>query len=103
MNTKYKNIKKIGGEIFYSADEVFKKWARSKSFQKAYDNEMTHLKLAQQVREMRLARKFTQKILAEKAKMPQSVIARLESGEHSFSLGTLCRVAKVFGKEIQLA
>lgn len=103
MNKKYKNIKIIGGEEFYSFDEVFGKLLKSERNHKIFDEEVARLRLARKVREMRLASKFTQKILAEKAKMPQSVIARLESGEHSFSLGTLCRVAKVFGKEIQLA
>lgn len=102
MNRKYKNIKRIGGEVFYPADEVFKKWTRSKSFQKAYNEELARLKLARQIKESRLERRLTQKTLAERAGMPQSVIARMESGNHSFSLGTLYRVSRVLNKEIEL-
>lgn len=102
MIKKYKDIRRIGDVVFYSADEVFKKWQKSKRFQKAYNEEMARLKLARQIKESRLARRLTQKVLAERAGMPQSVIARMESGNHSFSLGTLYRVSKVLKKEIQL-
>ncbi len=87
---------------FYTLEEVLKKASRSKRFQVFYGEELTRLKLAHQIKQIRTAKKLTQKSLSEKAKMPQSVIARLESGEHSFSLNTLQRVAQVFGKEVQL-
>ena len=95
-------MKKIGPYKFYNFNEVFGRALKSEKNRKVFNEEVVRLKMARQIRAMRLARKFTQKILAEKAKMPQSVIARLESGEHSFSLGTLHRVARVFGKEIML-
>jgi predicted transcriptional regulator len=40
--------------------------------------------------------------LATKAVMPQSVIARIESGKHSFTFGTLDKIAHVLGKKIEL-
>ncbi|HEY4510844.1 MAG TPA: helix-turn-helix transcriptional regulator [Candidatus Paceibacterota bacterium] len=56
-----------------------------------------------QIRKLHTAKKLTQKAVAKRAnKMPQSVVARLESGEHSFSLDTLQRLALVFGKEVRL-
>ncbi len=55
------------------------------------------------MRETRIAKKLTQKDVAEKADMPQSVIARVESGKHSPSLYTLERIANVLDKEVQLA
>jgi len=55
-----------------------------------------------QIRELRVTKKLTQKMVAKRAKMPQSVVARLESGEHSFSLDTLQRLAFVYGKEVRL-
>ena len=63
---------------------------------------MVRLKLSYQLRQMRIAKKLTQKMVAKRAQMPQSVLARLESGTHSFSLGTLDRVARVFNKKVQL-
>ena len=90
------------GLIFYSSDDVLKKRMKSKKFREAYREEMTRLNMVRRIRELRLAKKLTQKALAKKADMPQSVIARLESGEHSFSLGTLSRIAQVFDKEVEL-
>ena len=93
VNTKIK---------FKTFEEVFRKDFLSKSFRKAYDEELARLKLAEQIKQMRLHSKFTQKMMAQKTKMPQSVIARIESGTHGYSLGTLSRIAHVFHKEIKL-
>ena len=87
----------------YSFREVFGQDFKSEAFKDVYLREIVRLRLARQMREMRLARKLTQKDIAEKAKMPQSVVARMESGKHSPSLYTLERIAQVFGKEVQLA
>lgn len=84
-------------------NEVFAKSFKSPSFQREYNEELVRLKLAYQIKQIRLIKKLTQKEVAGRAKMPQSVIARIESGTHSFSLGTLGRIAKVFNKEIELA
>jgi len=87
----------------YSFEEVFKKSSKSVEFQKAYSEEIARLKLAKQIKEMRLKKNLTQKAVALKTNMPQSVIARIESGTHGYSLGTLHRIAHAFNKEIQLA
>ncbi|KKQ87985.1 MAG: XRE family transcriptional regulator [Parcubacteria group bacterium GW2011_GWF2_38_8] len=88
---------------FYTAKEVFKKSSKSEAFRDAYHEELVRLKLVQQIKKNRLENNLTQKALAGKAQMSQSVIARIESGTHSFSLGTLNRIAKVFNKEVELA
>jgi DNA-binding XRE family transcriptional regulator len=100
-----KKIKVGKNEIlkFYTAKEVFKKASKSKAFQDAYNEELARLRLSRQIKKIRLEKHLTQKSLAGKAQMPQSVIARIESGTHSFSLGTLNRIAKVFNKEVELA
>ena len=98
----YQKELRLKGLIFHTTDDVFGKYARSKGFQAAYKEEMTRLNMVRRIRELRLAKRLTQKALAKKADMPQSVIARLESGEHSFSLGTLSRIAQVFDKEVEL-
>ena len=87
----------------YSFDEVFKKGRNSTEFQKAYSEEIARLKIAKQIKSMRLNNNLTQKAVAIKTNMPQSVIARIESGTHSYSLGTLHRIASAFNKEIILA
>lgn len=90
------------GLIFYTHEELLKKEMKSKVFRQAYEKEMARLTLVGQIRKLRLAKKLTQKAVAKRANMPQSVVARLESGEHSFSLDTLQRIAYVFDKEVQL-
>lgn len=87
----------------YSFQEVFQKGSKSNEFRKAYSEEIARLKLAQQIKEIRLREKLTQKAVAKITHMPQSVIARIESGTHGYSLGTLQRLAHAFKKEIQLA
>lgn len=87
----------------HSFNTVFEKDLKSEKFQKAYNEEIARLKLARQIKRMRIRIKMTQKEVANIAKMPQSVVARIESGTHAYSLGTLYRIATVFKKEIILA
>lgn len=89
--------------VMYSSEEVFKKASKSPVFKKIYEEECARLELVREVREARITQKLTQKELAKAAGMPQSVVARLESGSHPFSLSTLYRIANVFGKKIVLA
>lgn len=97
MKTENKKMK------LYTIDQTFKKVSGSRKFQETYSEEMARLGLARQIKEMRLKKKLTQKAVALKVSMPQSVIARIESGNHRYSLGTLYRIAHAFNKEIQLA
>lgn len=87
---------------WYTVDQVFKKARKSKDFQKAYKEEMARLKLAHAIRLSRESKKLTQAAVARKIAMPQSVIARLESGTHSVSVDTLSKVAHALGKQIEL-
>jgi ribosome-binding protein aMBF1 (putative translation factor) len=96
MPTKKTDLK------WYTVDEVFGKYAKNKAFQMGYRKEALRIKLATQIKEARLAKKLTQDAVAQKAKMPQSVIARLESGEHGISLDTLNKVAIALGKHVEL-
>jgi len=88
---------------WHTLEEVFGKVSKTKEFQKGYREEMMRIKLARRIRAIRVGKKLTQESVAQKAAMPQSVIARLESGEHSVSLDTLSRVAHVLGKEVELS
>jgi DNA-binding XRE family transcriptional regulator len=96
---------KIGDEVFRSYDtmeEAFPKMFKSKTFVKLYNEELAKLELIHQIKKLRNEKKMTQKELARLSKMPQSSIARIESGNHSFSLGTLYSIAKVFNKRVAL-
>ena len=101
-NKKKQNIPITKRLKAYSFHDVFGKDLKSATFKRAYIHEIVHLCLARQMREIRIAKKLTQKDVAHKAKMSQSVVARIESGKHSPSLHTIERIANVFDKELQL-
>lgn len=101
--TKHTPLNKKTNLEWHSFEDVFKKASRSKEFQRAYNEELQRLRLSKQIREMRIAQHMTQKVVAQKTGMPQSVIARIESGETGITLDTLGRIAHAFGKDIQLA
>jgi transcriptional regulator with XRE-family HTH domain len=44
----------------------------------------------------------TQKTLAARLRMTESMISRLERGDHVPSLKTLCRVADAFGRHLEI-
>ena len=88
--------------VWYSFEDVLKNAMKKKGFREAYEELQLRRRIAQQVRESRAAKKMTQKGVAHKAGMPQSVVARIESGEHGISVDTLGRVAHALGKEVIL-
>lgn len=88
--------------VWYTAEQTFKKVSKNKVFQQAYKEETARIKLAKQIRELRTTSGLTQRVVAQRAGMPQSVIARVEGGEHGLSLETLSKIATVFGKKVQL-
>lgn len=83
--------------------QVLSKELKSPKFKEAYNEEIFRLKIASEIKSLRIQKKLTQETFAKKAQMPQSVVARIESGKHSISLGTLNRVAHALGKSVQLA
>jgi DNA-binding XRE family transcriptional regulator len=100
---KKKIIKTEEGDlVFYSFDDMLKRQLRSKKFRQGYYNELTRLELIRQIRELRRSKRLTQRVFADKVRMPQSVIARLETGRHNISLTTLIGIASAFGKQVKL-
>jgi DNA-binding XRE family transcriptional regulator len=87
---------------WYTLEEVRAKAMKKKGFKGAYEGERERRALARQVRSMRTNKRMTQAAVAQKAAMPQSAVARLESGDHGISLDTLSRVAHALGKRIEI-
>jgi ribosome-binding protein aMBF1 (putative translation factor) len=87
---------------WHSFDEVFGKVSKKKEFRRAYEEEIVRLRLAKQIRDIRTTSRMTQGVVAQKSGMPQSVIARIESGDRGITLDTLGRIAHTLGKEVQL-
>lgn len=88
---------------WYTPEEVFGKARKTEEYKRAYAEETARLALATRIRAEREKKRMTQTAVARKAAMPQSVIARIESGEHSISVDTLARVAHALGKKITIA
>lgn len=93
---------KIKGHKFYTLEEILKKDLKSKSFRDGYYKELNRLRIVAKMKRVRLAKKMTQEKLAQKAGMPQSVIARLESGRQGLSFATISQIATALGKRIEL-
>lgn len=81
---------------------LLKEKLKSETFSQAYNEELFRLELASQIKVLRSRVKLTQESFAKKANMPQSVIARAESGKHTVSLVTLNKIAHAFGKKVEL-
>lgn len=98
-----KNIKSTKKDLKWrSFEDVFKGLSKSKAFRDAYAEEITRRRLAKQIRDIRTSHRLTQHTVAQRSGMPQSVIARIESGGRGISVDTLGRVAHTLGKEVQL-
>src|SRR3989344_6045895 len=103
----YKTMKKITRKVnkqyqFISLDNIIAKRSKRGKFRRTFSEEMSRLQLAHEIKAMRQKKRMTQEEVAIKADMPQSVIARIESGTHSFSISTLHKIARVFDKQIGL-
>ena len=86
-----------------SFEEVLAGLSKHAAFRKGYAEEIARRHLAKQIRELRIAQRLAQKMIAKRAEMPQSVMARIEGGEHSISVDTLNRVAHALGKKVTIA
>ncbi|MBI2623626.1 MAG: helix-turn-helix transcriptional regulator [Candidatus Liptonbacteria bacterium] len=97
---KKNEAKRTTKKDFVSLSAIIARRSKSERFRSAFSEEDARLKLASELKVLRREKRMTQEEVAAKAEMPQSVIARIESGTHNFSLTTLHRIAEVFDKEI---
>lgn len=99
-------MKKKEGEItlndFVPLEKILTKKLKNKEFKKAYFEELSRLHLVHEIKTLRTQKRMTQAQVAAKAKMPQSVVARIESGSRGFSIATLHKIAAVFNREVGL-
>ena len=71
-------------------------------FRKAYREEYAKLAFAYQIAQTRKKRKLSQAELAKRLGTTQSVVARMETGEQNFTVGTLQKIADVFRKKLKI-
>lgn len=72
------------------------------AFRKAWEETELSYQVARALVKLRLELDLTQEELARRAGVPQSVVARLESGRHLPSLRSLDRIAKKLGLQVKL-
>jgi transcriptional regulator with XRE-family HTH domain len=70
--------------------------------QAANDSIAIAAQCARRLLELRAHTGETQKQLAKRLSMTESMISRLERGDHVPSLRTLCRIADAFGRRLEI-
>lgn len=76
-----------------SLSDLIKEQLRDKEFRKEWEKSELQYQLVRQIIKMRLKKKVSQRELAEKAKITQAMISRIESGSASPRLETLTKIA----------
>ena len=95
-------MKEITKDSFIPFSKILAEQLKDKRFKKAFLEERSRLELSYELKMLRKKKGMTQAQVAKKANMPQSVVARIESGSRGFSIGTLHKIASVFDREIGL-
>jgi transcriptional regulator with XRE-family HTH domain len=68
----------------------------------ANDSAELAARCARELLALRAASGETQKQVAARLKMTESMVSRLERGDHVPSLKTLCRIAAAFGRRLEI-
>lgn len=84
-----------------SIDHYIENELKDPKFKAAFEAESARLDNAMTVMEARQQAKLTQQQLADLAGIPQSTVARIESGANT-SVDTLSKIAKALNKKIEL-
>ena len=82
---------------------MFAKYKKDKRYKEYYREASDMLDIAIKLSESRKKRGLTQAQLAKKAGMPQSQIARVESGNSNVTLSTVQKILSVLDKKLEIA
>ncbi|MDF7638032.1 helix-turn-helix transcriptional regulator [Lactobacillus sp. ESL0791] len=89
-------------DALVDVDKIFAKDMKDPEFLEAYESESNKLESALAVRLEREEYGWTQRELADKAGIPQSTVARIESGANT-SIDTMSKIGLAFGKSIKIS
>lgn len=87
----------------YTLKDHLKESLKDPEFRKAWQESEVEYQLSRQIISQRLARKISQKQLAEKAKTTQAVISRMENMNSNPSINLLKRIAIALDCKLQIA
>jgi DNA-binding XRE family transcriptional regulator len=85
-----------------SMEEIDRKCNWTPQELKEIEEDALYNRVAFTIKEVRLNKKMTQELLAIRAKMPRSVISRIESGRKNMTLETLFRIANSMDQEVEI-
>jgi len=86
---------KINDFDYYLQQEL-----KDPEFKKLYDYYGKQLEISYAILQLRKKHNMTQEQLAKKVGTSQSNIARMERGQQNFTIETLDKIAKTFGKKL---
>lgn len=85
-------------------DKYIKKMEnKNPGFSKKVEQELSNLKIGEEIRILRLSEGMTQAELALRMSTTKSAISRLENHSESVRLSTLEKVAEIFNKKINVS
>ena len=84
-------------------DVYLKRHLKNKEFKKHYDEFGKQLEIAYQLAQLRKEKRMSQIELAKQIGTTQSNVARMESGQQNFTIGTLIKVAEIFEKDLRVS
>lgn len=75
---------------------------KDEKFRKIFEKESALAEIAFQLARLRTKKGYSQRDLAKKLKTTQSVISRIENADQNISILNLEKIAKLFGKFLQV-
>jgi ribosome-binding protein aMBF1 (putative translation factor) len=87
---------------YSSFDDDLREELKNPKFRAAFEKAGERVETAYAIVEMRHKAKMTQKELAKKMKVSQSVVARIEQGSQNLTISTLMKLAGVCGKKLKI-
>jgi len=84
----------------YNLEDLKKELFKNEKVKKAYSRELTKIRIAQQIYELRTKNNVSQKELAKRLHTSQQAVARLEKDGYRPTTKTLEKLAEIFHKDL---
>jgi DNA-binding XRE family transcriptional regulator len=86
----------------YTHEDLEKEFLKTPAMRRSYEKGVESLLVAHKIADLRERAHMTQAELAKKLHTKQQVISRLEQDKYKPSYNTLEKIARVFGKRIEI-
>ncbi len=68
-----------------------------------HDTEEVLIRVGREIGRMRRDSGMSQAMLARKLRVKKEVVGKIERGEYNIRLGTLLRIARIFGRQLKIS